>query len=70
LKKFVLIICLVIIALGTWAQVFRDPKCITLMDVPLEGPDSAFIPALESIGFQQTVSEDDEPDTYYFTGDY
>ena len=70
MKKFVLIICLVIIALGTWAQVFRDPKCITLMDIPLEGPDSAFIPALESIGFQQTVSEDDEPDTYYFTGDY
>ena len=51
-------------------QKFTDPRCITLMDAPLEGPDSVFIPALESVGYHRTVSEDDEPDTYYFVGDY
>ena len=40
------------------------------MGVPLEGPDSVFVPAIESIGFERVVSEDDEPNTYYFRGDY
>ena len=70
MRKIGLILCGLMIAISIMGQVYADPKCITLMDVPLEGPDSAFIPALESAGFHQTVSEDDEPDTYYFTGDY
>jgi len=69
-KKIGLILCGLMIVISVMGQKIADPKCITLMDVPLEGPDSAFIPALESAGFQQTISEDDEPDTYYFTGDY
>ncbi|MBR0181423.1 MAG: hypothetical protein IJQ04_07140 [Prevotella sp.] len=40
------------------------------MGVPLEGPDSVFVPAIESIGFERVISEDDEPNTYYFHGDY
>ena len=47
-----------------------DSRCIDLMGVPLEGPDSVFIPALESIGFERIISEDDEPDDYYFRGNY
>ena len=48
-----------------------DAHCIDLMGVPLEGPDSIFIPALQQAGFERIASsEDDEPDTYYFRGDY
>ncbi|MBR2290691.1 MAG: hypothetical protein IJ868_00045, partial [Prevotella sp.] len=47
-----------------------DARCIDLMGVPLEGPDSVFIPAFEQAGFERVISEDDEPDTYYFRGDY
>ena len=47
-----------------------DSRCIDLMGVPLEGPDSVFVPALESIGFERVISEDDEPGDYYFRGNY
>ena len=30
-----------------------DERCIDMMGVPLEGPDSVFIPALKSIGLEQ-----------------
>lgn len=40
------------------------------MGVPLEGPDTVFIPALKEVGLVQTHPEDAEPDTYYFTGDF
>ena len=39
-------------AMMVWSQAIYDPKCITLMDAPLEGTDSAFVPALKAIGFQ------------------
>jgi len=48
----------------------QDARCLDLMGVPLEGPDSVFIPALESIGFERVVSDDDEPGNYYFRGSY
>jgi hypothetical protein len=41
-----------------------------MMGVPLEGPDSVFVPALQEIGFVLTFPEDADPDTYYFTGDF
>ena len=47
-----------------------DARCLDIMGVPLEGPDSVFIPALESVGFQRVISEDDEPGDYYFEGAY
>ena len=47
-----------------------DSRCMDIMGVPLEGPDSVFIPAFESIGFERVVSEDDEPGDYYFRGNY
>lgn len=47
-----------------------DARCIDIMGVPLEGPDSVFVPALESIGFERVISEDDEPGDYYFRGNY
>ena len=58
------------ISVGVWSQTLADPKCISLMDVPLEGPDSVFIPALESVGFVQVHPEEPEPDTYYLEGDF
>ena len=48
----------------------QDARCLDIMGVPLEGPDSVFIPALISAGFEQEIDEDDEPDTYYFHGDF
>lgn len=46
----------------------KDAHCLDIMGVPLEGPDSVFIPAFESIGFERIISEDDEPGDYYFRG--
>lgn len=40
------------------------------MDVPLEGPDSVFLPALLNVGFVEVQPEDPEADTYYFEGDF
>ena len=47
-----------------------DAKCISIMKVPLEGPDSVFVPALVAAGFVEQHPADAEPDTYYFTGDF
>ena len=58
------------ISVGVWSQTLADPKCISMMDVPLEGPDSVFLPALESVGFVLLHPEELEPDTYYLEGDF
>ncbi len=63
-------ILMVSVNLFAQKEVDTDAKCISLMKVPLEGPDSVFIPALEEVGFVQQHPEDQEPDTYYFTGDF
>jgi hypothetical protein len=63
-------ILMVSVNLFAQKEVDTDAKCISLMKVPLEGPDSVFIPALEEVGFVQQHPEDPEPDTYYFTGDF
>ena len=47
-----------------------DARCLDMMGVPLEGPDSVFVPAFEQAGFKRIVGEDDDPDTYYFRGEY
>lgn len=59
-----------IISAGAWSQTLADPKSISIMGVPLEGPDSVFIPALENAGVKQVHPEEPEPDTYYFEGDF
>ena len=59
-----------IISAGAWSQTLADPKSISIMGVPLEGPDSVFIPALDSAGVKQVHPEEPEPDTYYFEGDF
>lgn len=59
-----------IISVGAWSQTLTDPKCISIMGAPLEGPDSVFIPALDSVGYKQVHPEEPEPDTYYFEGDF
>ena len=51
------------ISVGVSSQTLADPKCISMMNVPLEGPDSVFLPALESVGFVQVQPEEPEPDT-------
>ena len=45
-------------------EVDTDAKCISLMKVPLEGPDSVFVSALEAVGFVEQHPEEKEPDTY------
>ena len=74
LRKFGLLLgCMLMIAVGLRGQELADARCISLMGVPLEGPDSLFIPALKSVGFEQVEpgeDEDDDPYTYYFTGDF
>ena len=59
-----------IISAGAWSQTLADPKSISIMGVPLEGPDSVFIPALDSAGVKQVHPEEPEPYTYYFEGDF
>ena len=51
-------------------EVDTDAKCISIMKVPLEGPDSVFVPALVGVGFVEQHPADAEPDTYYFAGDF
>ena len=70
MRKIWTIACLLWVVVSGWCQMPTDVKCMTLMDVPLEGTDSVFIPALQAAGFQQEISADDDPDTYYFKGDF
>ena len=70
MRKIWTIACLLWVVVSGWCQMPTDVKCMTLMDVPLEGIDSVFIPALQAAGFQQEISADDDPDTYYFKGDF
>ena len=51
-------------------EVDTDARCISIMKVPLEGPDSVFVPALVGVGFVEQHPADAEPDTYYFAGDF
>ena len=53
-----------------WSQIVADPKSISMMGIPLEGPDSVFLPAFESAGFVQVQPEEPEPDTYYLEGEF
>ena len=48
----------------------RDERCIDMMGVPLEGPDSVFVPALKSIGLEQFTPEEPDPGDYYFRGEF
>ena len=69
MKKIGLLVFMLMAAMMVWSQAIYDPKCITLMDAPLEGTDSAFVPALKAIGFQLVEGENDD-DTYHFKGDF
>ena len=69
MRRLIIVITL-FISVGVWSQTPTDPKSISIMGVPLEGPDTVFVPALESAGFTQVQSEEPEPGTYYFEGDF
>lgn len=69
-KKIGLLLGLLFAWVAASAEVLTDAKCISIMSVPLEGPDSVFIPALVEAGFVQTFPEEADADTYYFTGDF
>ena len=70
-KKSGFILTLMVLwAMTVWSEDFTDAKCISVMGVPLEGPDTVFIPALKEAGLVQTHPVDAEPDTYYFAGDF
>ena len=69
MKKLGMLLLLLMATVMAWSQAIYDPKCITLMDAPLEGTDSAFVPALKSVGFERIEGEGDEL-TYYFKGDF
>ena len=58
------------ISAGVWSQTPADPKSISMMGIPLEGPDSVFLMAFEGAGFVQVQPEDPDPDTYYLEGDF
>lgn len=69
-KRILLLLGILMTCASIRAEVIPDAKCISMMNVPLEGPDSVFIPALQEAGFVQTFPEDPDADTYYFTGDF
>ena len=58
------------ISAGVWSQTLADPKSISMMNIPLEGPDSVFLAAFEGAGFVQVQPEEPDPDTYYLEGDF
>lgn len=70
MKRIGMICSLLLAVVSVWGQTFTDTKCLSLMDVPLEGPDTVFVPAFESVGFKRVTPEDPEPDTYYFAGSF
>ena len=63
---------MLLVSVGLFAQEKEDTdaKCISMMKIPLEGPDSVFVPALVGTGFVEEHPADKEPDTYYFSGDF
>ena len=65
-----ILLAMVLLTMTVRGGDFTDVKCISVMGVPLEGPDSVFIPALTEAGLVQTHPDDAEADTYYFTGDF
>lgn len=69
-KKINVLLVLLLLAMTVWGEDFTDAKCISVMGVPLEGPDTVFILALKEAGLVQTHPQDAEPDTYYFAGDF
>ena len=70
MKTLLLLALFSLSSAGVFAQASADAKSISMMGVPLEGPDSVFMPALEAAGFVQVHPEEPEADTYYFEGDF
>ena len=70
MNRIALLVVSFLMSLVACAQAIYDPKCITLMDAPLEGTDSAFVPALKSVGFVPVENDDEEEGTYHFKGDF
>lgn len=70
MKRIGILDVVLLMAVCAWSQTFTDVKCLSLMDVPLEGPDTVFIPAFESVGFTRITPAEQDPDTYYFAGDF
>jgi len=70
MNRIALLVVSFMASLMVCAQAIYDPKCVTMMDAPLEGADSAFIPALKSVGFVPVENDDEEEGTYHFTGDF
>lgn len=70
MNRIALLVVSFLMSLMVCAQAIYDPKCITLMDAPLEGTDSAFVPALKSVGFVPVENDDEEEGTYHFKGDF
>ena len=70
MNRIALLVVSFMTSLMVCAQAIYDPKCITMMDAPLEGTDSAFIPALKSVGFVPVENDDEEEGTYHFKGDF
>ena len=52
-RRIVSLVGLLLASVSVWGQALTDAKCISMMGVPLEGPDSVFLPALEAAGFRQ-----------------
>ncbi|SEW19058.1 hypothetical protein SAMN04487850_2019 [Prevotella aff. ruminicola Tc2-24] len=69
-RRIVSLVGLLLASVSVWGQALTDAKCISMMGVPLEGPDSVFLPALEAAGFRQTTVDNPEPDAYYLMGDF
>ena len=78
MRRFEAIIYIILISTFGWTQilngansiVIKDKKCISIMDIPLEGPDSIFIPAILAKGFEILTPEADEPNSFYFKGNF
>lgn len=70
MKRILFIAFMLCMVVTVWPQTFTDPRCISLMGIPLEGADSVFVPALKAEGFEPLPPESDDPCSYYFKGDF
>ena len=52
-------------AAGLWAQPKTDPRCISFMGIPLEGPVDSLRPRLKEVGFAEWGDSDDGEDHYF-----
>ena len=54
-KKYTFILFMLFLTMKVWSQELTDAKCISVMGVPLEGPDTVFVQAMKDAGLLESM---------------